>query len=116
MLTFSSQDEDDYSAASLGTSKLSSFTAPQAVLNDLAKNGSNVDPFADHKRPTIADRQNEYQQRMRNLLISPARTDPFADGKFIYCVYFLCHFRCAMAGVRNKAMYFVDLVKNSLQI
>ena len=75
------QDEDDYSSASLGNTKLASFTAPQSVLNDLAKNGSGVDPFAEHKRPTIADRQNEYQKRVRNLLISPARVDPFADGE-----------------------------------
>ena len=37
--------------------------------------------MAEHKIPTIADRQNEYQQRMRKLMISPARADPFADGK-----------------------------------
>jgi len=37
--------------------------------------------MAEHKRPTIADRQNEYQKRIRNLLISPARVDPFADGR-----------------------------------
>ncbi|XP_047135870.1 splicing factor 3B subunit 1 isoform X1 [Hydra vulgaris] len=74
------EDEDDYSSAPLGTSKLSSFTAPQAVLKDLAKNGADVDPFAATRKPTIAERQNEYQQRMRNLMISPARVDPFADG------------------------------------
>lgn len=50
-------------------------------MNEIAKDGKNVDPFAEHKRPTIADRQNDYQKRMRNLLISPARVDPFADGK-----------------------------------
>jgi len=75
------EDEDDYTAnGQLGSSKLSQITAPQSIFNDIAKNGHNVDPFAEHKRPTIADRQNEYQQRMRNLLISPARVDPFADG------------------------------------
>lgn len=73
------EDEDDYSAP-LGPSKLSSFTAPQSVLNELAKGGAKIDPFAEHKRPTVGDRQNEYQQRMRNILISPARIDPFADG------------------------------------
>lgn len=77
------QDEDDYSSAPLGSSKLASFTAPQAIFNDIAKKGQDLDPFADHKRQTIADRQNEYQQRMRKLLISPARVDPFADGKYI---------------------------------
>lgn len=57
-----------------------SFTAPKSVMNEIAKEGRNVDPMAEHKIPTIADRQNEYQARMRKLLISPARADPFADG------------------------------------
>ena len=60
-----------------------SFTAPKSVFNDIAQEGLNVDPMAEHKRPTIADRQNEYQKRIRNLLISPARGDPFADGKVL---------------------------------
>lgn len=51
-------------------------------MNEIANEGRNVDPMAEHKMPTIADRQNDYQARMRKLLISPARADPFADGNF----------------------------------
>ncbi|VDP99251.1 unnamed protein product [Trichobilharzia regenti] len=32
------------------------------------------------RRPTIADREDEYRSRRRLLMISPARVDPFADG------------------------------------
>lgn len=39
-----------------------------------------VDPFADRRRPTIADREDEYRQKRRRLVISPERSDPFADG------------------------------------
>lgn len=39
-----------------------------------------ADPFADRRRPTIADREDEYRQKRRRLIISPERSDPFADG------------------------------------
>lgn len=39
-----------------------------------------ADPFADRRRPTIADREDEYRQKRRRLVISPERADPFADG------------------------------------
>ena len=42
--------------------------------------GAKDDPFAETRRKRIVDRQNEYQQRFRNMLISPARADVFADG------------------------------------
>ncbi|KAF7232024.1 hypothetical protein EG68_10137 [Paragonimus skrjabini miyazakii] len=32
------------------------------------------------RRPTIADREDEYRSRRRLAMISPARVDPFADG------------------------------------
>lgn len=38
------------------------------------------DPFADRRRPTIADREDEYRQKRRRFVISPDRVDPFADG------------------------------------
>lgn len=37
--------------------------------------------FAEHKQPTIAEREDEYRARRRNMIISPARNDPFADGR-----------------------------------
>jgi len=33
------------------------------------------------KARQIAERQNTYQKQMYNMMISPARLDPFADGK-----------------------------------
>lgn len=38
------------------------------------------DPFADKRRPTIADREDEYRQKRRMMIISPERSDPFAEG------------------------------------
>lgn len=40
--------------------------------------------MAEHRRPTIADRENEYQKKRRMVqgAISPERLDPFADGKY----------------------------------
>lgn len=50
------------------------------------------DPLAERRRPTIADREDEYRQKRRRLAISPERADPFADGLYhfqfilFYCV------------------------------
>lgn len=41
---------------------------------------NDFDPFADRRRPTIADKEDEYRQKRRRLVISPERADPFADG------------------------------------
>ena len=43
----------------------------------------NFDPLAEHRRPTIADRENDYQKKRRMVVgaISPERVDYFADGK-----------------------------------
>jgi splicing factor 3B subunit 1 len=40
--------------------------------------------LAEHRRPTIADRENEYQKKRRMVqgAISPERVDYFADGKY----------------------------------
>lgn len=40
------------------------------------------DPFADRRRPTIAEKEDEYRQKRRRLVISPDRADPFADGLY----------------------------------
>uniref|UniRef100_A0A7M5US46 Splicing factor 3B subunit 1 n=3 Tax=Clytia hemisphaerica TaxID=252671 RepID=A0A7M5US46_9CNID len=72
------EEDDDFTSSTIG--KAQSFTAHKSVLKEIEKEGHNVDPMAEHKIPTVGDRQNEYQQRMRKLLISPARADPFADG------------------------------------
>lgn len=40
------------------------------------------DPFAEHRRPTVGEKEDEYRQKRRRLVISPERVDPFADGTF----------------------------------
>ena len=42
--------------------------------------------MAQYKRPTIADREDEYRARRRQMIISPARPDPFAGGGFLSTV------------------------------
>ena len=76
------EDEDEDGAAPDRGRQRSSYTAPQAVLNEIGKNNDNddYDPFAANKVPTIASRESEYQARRRNQQISPARVDFFADG------------------------------------
>lgn len=98
-------DEDDDDGLPI-TNKRSSYTAPKSILKDVIKQVSvkqnrfsrksadkhstftftmqgdkdEPDPFADRRRPTIADREDEYRQKRRRLVISPERADPFADG------------------------------------
>jgi len=44
----------------------------------------NHDPFADTRRKRIADRMDDYHKRQqRHMLISPMRSDPFAEGNVI---------------------------------
>lgn len=98
-------DDDDDDGLPI-TNKRSSYTAPKSILKDVIKQVSveqsrffsesgdkqstftlaiqgdkdEPDPFADRRRPTIADREDEYRQKRRRLVISPERADPFADG------------------------------------
>ncbi|CAG0888335.1 unnamed protein product, partial [Cyprideis torosa] len=72
-------DDDDFDSAQQAGPKRTSYTAPQEFINELAKDDG-YDPFAAHKRPTIADREDEYRQRRMRQQISPERFDPFADG------------------------------------
>ncbi|XP_035688999.1 splicing factor 3B subunit 1 isoform X1 [Branchiostoma floridae] len=71
-------DEDDYTGSVLA--KRSTYTAPAALLNDIPQAEQNYDPFAEHRVRTIAEREDEYRARRRNLIISPERFDPFAEG------------------------------------
>ncbi len=50
------------------------------------------DPFADRRRPTIAEKEDEYRQKRRRLVISPERADPFADGLYFFVKFFLLIF------------------------
>ncbi|GFG37140.1 hypothetical protein Cfor_05800 [Coptotermes formosanus] len=72
------EDEDDI--VSLSQSKRPGYTAPVALLNDVAQAEKDYDPFADRRRPTVAEKEDEYRQKRRMMIISPERVDPFAEG------------------------------------
>ncbi|CAG7817430.1 unnamed protein product [Allacma fusca] len=74
-------DDDDDAPAPPGRSR-PTFSAPAHILKDIPQADKDVDPFADHKRQTIADRQrhNDYLARGPKQIISPERVDPFQDG------------------------------------
>ena len=42
------------------------------------------DPMAQYKKPTIADREDEYRARRMAQVLSPDRVDPFMDGELIF--------------------------------
>ena len=51
----------------------------------LAGEEQEYDPFAEHKRDKIIDRENDYsKERRRQMIISPERHDPFADGELVW--------------------------------
>uniref|UniRef100_A0A8C4NN35 Splicing factor 3B subunit 1 n=2 Tax=Eptatretus burgeri TaxID=7764 RepID=A0A8C4NN35_EPTBU len=75
------EDDDDIGPAPLlGGGKRQAYHPPAALLNDIPQAVEMIDPFAEHRAPRIADREDEYRARRRQLIISPERVDPFADG------------------------------------
>jgi len=72
------EDEDD--VVLLSQSKRPGYTAPAALLNDVAQAEKDYDPFAERRRPTVAEKEDEYRQKRRMMIISPERVDPFAEG------------------------------------
>lgn len=111
-------DVDDDDDDGLPVQKRTSYTAPKSILKDVIQQVScqqlsifinqmidilnfrfrfqsekeDFDPFADRRRPTIAEKEDEYRQKRRRFVISPERVDPFADGVyyFIHFFYSLC--------------------------
>lgn len=73
-------DEDEEDDGFPVPQKRAQYTAPTSVLKDVTQGKEDVDPMADRRRPTIADREDEYRQKRRRIIISPERADPFADG------------------------------------
>ena len=73
-------EDDDGVAPERRGGQRATYTAPLALLNDVAKSNEDYDPFSEHKTKTVASRETEYQARRMNQQISPARLDPFADG------------------------------------
>ncbi|CAH1995277.1 unnamed protein product [Acanthoscelides obtectus] len=79
--SIAANDEVDEDEEDVGfPQKRTGLGASVALLNDVAQAGKDYDPFADRRRPTIADREDEYRQQRRRMIISPERVDPFADG------------------------------------
>ncbi|XP_058888430.1 splicing factor 3B subunit 1-like isoform X3 [Acipenser ruthenus] len=74
-------DEEDSSTSLLGQKK-PGYHAPVALLNDIPQSAEQYDPFAEHRPQKIAEREDEYKGRRRQMIISPERLDPFADGFF----------------------------------
>ncbi|XP_023193054.1 splicing factor 3B subunit 1 isoform X3 [Xiphophorus maculatus] len=72
-------DEDDTSTSLLGQKK-PGYHAPVAILNSIPQSDEQYDPFAEHRPQKIADREDEYKARRRQMIISPERLDPFADA------------------------------------
>lgn len=57
------------------------LTFSSFILSQL-QNEPEYDPFEDRRQKTVGEKEDEYRQRRRKLVISPERVDPFADGKF----------------------------------
>jgi splicing factor 3B subunit 1 len=76
------------------------YSAPLNELNDLSREErvrisrvsyvcpfsilrfQDFDPLADHRVPRIADREDDYRAKRRQMVLSPgARHDPFDTGK-----------------------------------
>ena len=49
----------------------------------------NHDPLADHRIPRVADREDEYRRRFRNRQLSPERVDVFADGMYLFLLFYI---------------------------
>uniref|UniRef100_A0A182SDN7 Splicing factor 3B subunit 1 domain-containing protein n=1 Tax=Anopheles maculatus TaxID=74869 RepID=A0A182SDN7_9DIPT len=72
-------DEEDDGMPIGRNSRPMGYTAPTALLNEMGQ-GEDYDPFAERRKPTVAEKEDEYRQKRRRLVISPERVDPFADG------------------------------------
>ncbi|KAI8999953.1 splicing factor 3B subunit 1 [Gaertneriomyces semiglobifer] len=72
-------DDEEDMVAMRQKKKLSSYTAPKQLLEEMAALDDDVDPMADI-RPSrrIADRESEYHARRLNRRLSPERVDAFS--------------------------------------
>lgn len=46
------------------------------------------DPFESRRPKTVGEKEDEYRQKRRKQVLSPARVDPFADGKCRHIILF----------------------------
>ncbi|KAI7899321.1 splicing factor 3B subunit 1 [Cokeromyces recurvatus] len=62
--------------------KLNSYTASKDIIDESREGADAYDPFADTMRErTVAGKQNEYQQRRFNRMLSPSRKDAFGEDQ-----------------------------------
>ncbi|CAF2363411.1 unnamed protein product [Rotaria sp. Silwood2] len=75
------EEDEDYQS-SLSNMKLKQYGPSTDILQNIPNIDRSHDPLAEHRRPTIADRENEYQKKRRMVpgRLSPERIDYFADG------------------------------------
>lgn len=74
------EDDDIVISTTNVNGKLQTYSAPKDIYSELETVGKNNDPMAEYRKPTIASRENSYQARRFNKVLSPSREDPFADG------------------------------------
>lgn len=95
------EDEDDDEPIRPADKRTTGFGAPMAFINDIARVSSTLlrncatknlsiffsqsepdyDPFESRRPKTVGEKEDEYRQKRRKQVLSPARVDPFADGK-----------------------------------
>lgn len=93
------EEDDELSVKALTKTRTAIYNAPQVFQREAAKEADvspplpcpspphltlrqlqDVDPFEETRQKTIAEREDEYHARRRNLQISPDRRDPFLEG------------------------------------
>jgi splicing factor 3B subunit 1 len=80
-LPINDDDENEDELYQETNRRLNSYTASKEFLSEAVEGADSHDPFADSMRArTIAGRQNEYQQRRFNRMLSPSRKDAFGEG------------------------------------
>lgn len=93
------EDEDDDEPIRPSDKRTTGFGAPMAFINDIARvsrfavrfsissiiflmqTEPDYDPFESRRPKTVGEKEDEYRQKRRKQVLSPARVDPFADGK-----------------------------------
>lgn len=95
------EDEDDDEPLRPSDKRTTGFGAPLAFINDISRvsredfqapqifhcltlipqSEPDYDPFEARRTKTVGEKEDEYRQKRRKQVLSPARVDPFADGK-----------------------------------
>lgn len=102
-------DDDEEEQIRPDDKRISGFNAPSVFLNEISRvsirlesyhlnmtkliffqSEPDYDPFADTRRKTVGEKEDEYRQKRRKIAaISPERVDPFADGKCHHNLIFI---------------------------